>query len=122
VGDENVITHRYAQQGDHTDPVAFDWSEFLRTKDNFRSLAMARQSDHLAAEAEKTWVNEWPVASTYLQIHGKLAVSREVTAATTAPSAPPAVSSIAAPEVVPPVQAKTLPALRGPIEIDPRAA
>ncbi|HEY9734230.1 MAG TPA: peptidoglycan recognition family protein [Drouetiella sp.] len=41
VSDDNVITHRYAQQGDHTDPVNFDWDGFIASKNNFRNRAIA---------------------------------------------------------------------------------
>jgi hypothetical protein len=41
VSDDNVITHRYAQQGDHTDPVNFDWDGFIAGKNNFRNRAIA---------------------------------------------------------------------------------
>lgn len=45
VVNENVITHRYAQQGDHTDPVAFDFEGFLATKDEFRNRALAMKKE-----------------------------------------------------------------------------
>jgi hypothetical protein len=45
VTNENVITHRYAQQGDHTDPVAFDFDEFLAQKDEFHDRALAMKRD-----------------------------------------------------------------------------
>ncbi len=63
---ENVITHRYAQQGDHTDPVAFDWEGFLALKDDFRDQALAakqQSSQYEIAEADL------PVASIYLEMH-----------------------------------------------------
>jgi hypothetical protein len=41
VPDANVITHRYAQQGDHTDPVNFDWDGFIASKNSFRNRAIA---------------------------------------------------------------------------------
>jgi hypothetical protein len=64
--DENVITHRYAQQGDHTDPVAFDWEGFLAVKDAFRrqALALKRPSDVDLPEYD------FPTASVYMEIHG----------------------------------------------------
>jgi hypothetical protein len=46
VVNENVITHRYAQQGDHTDPVLFDFEEFLATKDDFHNHALAMKRDY----------------------------------------------------------------------------
>ncbi len=150
VADGNVITHRYAQQGDHTDPVAFDWDGFLANKDNFRSLAMSKRLDQIASDAEKTWTNDWPVASTFLQLHGKLPVPAVTQTAGKAPVlvpntasvapaaavAPPVAPSLGTPATAPPVAAaqltrapspapaysRAIPALRGPIEIDPKAA
>lgn len=74
VSDENVITHRYAQQGDHTDPVAFNWDGFLKEKTRFRTVVMANRLTRMVEEAEKWWRGEWPVASLYLQMHGKLPI------------------------------------------------
>ncbi len=34
ISDANIITHRYAQQGDHTDPVNFGWDNFIAQKDS----------------------------------------------------------------------------------------
>ncbi|HEY9871392.1 MAG TPA: peptidoglycan recognition family protein [Candidatus Obscuribacterales bacterium] len=144
VSDDNVITHRYAQQGDHTDPVGFDWDGFLKEKTRFRTLAFAARLQKMSDDAEKWWRGESPVASTYLQIHGQLrapdrapsgtgaAQAAELTPAT-APqslpprsdnSVPPAAIAAGAPESVSDIPASTLeqPALRGPIEIDARAA
>jgi hypothetical protein len=67
--DENVITHRYAQQGDHTDPVNFDWEGFLAEKDQFRQQALAYKSSH---DGEDILENDLPVASVYLEMHLKL--------------------------------------------------
>ncbi len=73
VSDESVITHRYAQQGDHTDPVAFSWDNFLRDKSRFRSLATASRMSRMVDEAETAWRDEVPsTATTYLQIHTTL--------------------------------------------------
>jgi len=54
VSQENVITHRYAQQGDHTDPVLFDWGGFLLAKDKFRQNAIASRLDNIKDMA-KSW-------------------------------------------------------------------
>lgn len=37
ISDANVITHRYAQQGDHTDPVNFAWDNFISQKDSIQN-------------------------------------------------------------------------------------
>ncbi len=67
---ENIITHKYAQQGDHTDPVNFDFDAFLAVESNFHNKALAMKHnfgpvtpDELAEGAEL------PTASVYLEIH-----------------------------------------------------
>jgi hypothetical protein len=144
VSDDNIITHRYAQQGDHTDPVAFDWDGFLKEKTRFRTLAMAARLQQMSDDAEKWWRGESPVASTYLQIHGQLRATDRAPAAAgaaqasdlkpaTAPqslparpdsSMPPPAIAAGPPESVSDASASMpqKPELRGPIEIDPRAA
>ncbi len=65
VSDENVITHRYAQQGDHTDPVNFDWDGFIANKNSFRNRAIAYKVRKI-----KDDVKEWgdvPVGATTVQ-------------------------------------------------------
>ena len=69
VHNENIITHRYAQQGDHTDPVAFDWTNFLALKDSFLDKAIALKNTTPASEPEQT---KLPIAAVYLQIHNNL--------------------------------------------------
>ncbi len=54
VSQENIITHRYAQQGDHTDPVLFDWGGFLLAKDKFRQNAIASRLDNIK-DMSKQW-------------------------------------------------------------------
>lgn len=65
--DENIITHRYAQQGDHTDPVAFDWEGFLAQKNAFRTEALALKRP---TESEDVPEYDFPTASVYMEIHG----------------------------------------------------
>lgn len=67
--DENVITHRYAQQGDHTDPVAFDWEGFLAQKNQFRLAALPLKRP---AAGEELPDFDFPTASVYMEIHGPL--------------------------------------------------
>jgi hypothetical protein len=64
--DENVITHRYAQQGDHTDPVNFDWEGFLANKSDFRRTAIAYKNELRDNEIVEP---DLPVASVFLEIH-----------------------------------------------------
>ena len=66
---ENVVTHRYAQQGDHTDPVNFDFDAFLATKDNFHNQALAMKH---SSGPEEIVENDLPVASVYLEMHKAL--------------------------------------------------
>jgi hypothetical protein len=76
--DENVVTHRYAQQGDHTDPVDFDWDGFLSFKDAFHSKALAMVHepglvDSTAPEEQPVSLDlDAPVASVYLEMHTAL--------------------------------------------------
>lgn len=76
---ENVITHRYAQQGDHTDPVAFDFEGFLAVKDEFHNKALAMKREikptNLADIAT-------PPPTIYMELHKK----REEEPANTMPS------------------------------------
>jgi hypothetical protein len=51
VPDENIITHRYAQQGDHTDPVNFDWDGFIGDKNRLRTRAIAMRINKINEEA-----------------------------------------------------------------------
>lgn len=66
---ENVVTHRYAQQGDHTDPVNFDFDAFLATKDDFHNNALAMKRSNGNEEIVE---NDLPVASVYLEMHKAL--------------------------------------------------
>jgi hypothetical protein len=56
VQSENIITHRYAQQGDHTDPVHFDWKGFLWSKDRHRNEAIAYKMNSLEKQSS-AWGN-----------------------------------------------------------------
>lgn len=68
VDNANVVTHRYAQQGDHTDPVNFDLDGFLAYKNHFQKQAIAYKVKGLEQEV-KTWNAPDPSASTMLQPH-----------------------------------------------------
>lgn len=72
VSSENVITHRYAQQGDHTDPVNFDLDNFLAAKDAFRNNALAIKRSSSPAPIDEETEDDAPLASVYVQIHGVL--------------------------------------------------
>ncbi len=40
IADANIITHRYAQQGDHTDPVNFGWDNFIAQKNTLQNQGL----------------------------------------------------------------------------------
>lgn len=117
----NVITHRYAQQGDHTDPVNFDLEGFLAYKNNFQKQAIAYKVKGLEKEV-KTW-NEPSAASTILQPHpvqvdaaeraDKKVDRNEKVKVTPLPSLE---------EPVRTVQPAGALELKGPIEVDPSSA
>jgi hypothetical protein len=74
----NVITHRYAQQGDHTDPVNFNFDEFLATVDNFKSQAIAYRVKNIREDA-RFWKHvAEPEVNTYLKPHQQLGKSDNV--------------------------------------------
>ncbi len=96
VGDDNIITHRYAQQGDHTDPVNFDWSGFIATKNGFRNQAIAYRS-HKIKEESRHWKREVEVpVNTYMKPHTQLSKPTGL-----APGQSPAVVPSIVPNVVP---------------------
>jgi|GEM_PF-1433530 len=107
VSDENVITHRYAQQGDHTDPVAFDWDRFLKDKAGFRRQAIVAKMNDMVDEAGKWWNQNIPGAPIYQHLEKMLPIptSKEIHKPT-----------VVTPPLLPPVSASSL---RGPIEEDP---
>lgn len=76
VVDDAIITHRYAQQGDHTDPVAFDWLGFLNDKNLFRKQAIAKNTSAALPSNAPYETTNLPSAATYLQINGKLSLEQ----------------------------------------------
>ncbi len=118
----NVITHRYAQQGDHTDPVNFDLEGFLAYKNNFQKQALAYKVKGLEKEV-KTW-NEPSAASTILQPHPVQSVDA-VERADKKLDRNEKVKVAPLPIVDEPVrtaQPGNALELKGPIEVDPAAA
>ena len=107
VPSENIITHRYAQQGDHTDPVHFDWKGFLWSKDRHRNEAIAykmnsmdKQSRNWGDYKESPAVAE-PPPETILQPH--MTVQGKPLPPTNAPSATPPGSNAPIPPIKAPV-------------------
>ncbi|MGD9685185.1 MAG: N-acetylmuramoyl-L-alanine amidase [Candidatus Obscuribacterales bacterium] len=98
VGNENVITHRYAQQGDHTDPVNFDWDGFIFSKNQLRKDALAYKMNDIRSNS-RSWTATPPATLT-----GAPATTGGVAApaATVTPVAPAASATSATPAVSPP--------------------
>lgn len=72
VMDDNIITHRYAQQGDHTDPVNFDWGGFIANKNSLRNQAIAYRENHIKDDARR-WRRDVEVpVNTYLKPHSEM--------------------------------------------------
>ncbi len=80
---ENIVTHRYAQQGDHTDPVRFDWKGFLFAKDRHRNDALASKMNSMESQSRKwgdfTTVDAaTSIPSTILQPHSMVAPAQVI--------------------------------------------
>ena len=71
IEDENVTTHCYVQQGDHTDPVNFDWAGFIMQKNKLRTLALSRKMNKTRLAS-----SQW--RSTPMQIPGKKEVAGSI--------------------------------------------
>ncbi len=119
VVDADVITHRYAQQGDHTDPVNFDWAAFVTARHELSNSALALKMKELNNEA-LSWIaepNVAPVApaappDNFLQIHRQLN-AHDNHGETKAEKNPPRFAGAGN---------GSAPILRGPIEMSPGAA
>lgn len=128
--DENVITHRYAQQGDHTDPVYFDWDGFVNDKRQLRTRAIAIRVNKINEDArnlpDMETATTAAAASTFLlQPHsqikattaatsiktenGKRVTETRTVTTTIQPSSNSAPASVS----------NNRDALRGPIEVEP---
>ncbi len=115
VQDANIVTHRYAQRGDHTDPVNFDFDEFLAEKDHFRNQAIAYKVNHVQEDSAK-----WNVPA----VEETVTTTTTTTTTTPAQIVVPSQSPIRAitPHPAPPPVSRQNPNradLRGPIEMDP---
>lgn len=142
VPDENVVTHRYAQQGDHTDPVNFDWDGFLASKNAFKNHALAYKVKQIKDEV-KGWKAAPPVETVdqqpppaFLQPHKAIEERRpeaptgtqstggtppETTRTTTPSEIPILPSSSSPPEsVTPPAKSAPVPGTE-PSEMDPES-
>jgi hypothetical protein len=100
----NIITHRYAQQGDHTDPVNFDWDGFLATVNTFHNQAIAYRTNRIKDDARNWQRQPEAKANTYLKPHKELGRAAASEARSTreeddmsAPTAGPATAPEASP-------------------------
>ncbi len=86
VENANIITHRYAQQGDHTDPVNFDWDGFIAAKNSFRNQAIAYRSNKIKDESRR-WKHEVEVpVNTYMKPHTQLSKPASLPSDVSAPA------------------------------------
>jgi hypothetical protein len=97
VPDENVVTHRYAQQGDHTDPVNFGWDRFIADKGFLQQKAAGLKVAVLNNQAVNWQTAILPLPEAFLELHRPI---RLVPRAVAAP--PVAASPVAAPPVTAP--------------------
>ncbi len=123
VDNADVITHKYAQQGDHTDPVNFDLSGFLAYKNQFQRQALAYKVKGLEQEV-KTWNAPDPSASTMLQPHPvqQVEVTERVEKIIEKTEKVKVMPLPAAEEPVRTAQPVHGLELKGPIEVDPSSA
>ncbi len=121
VDNANVVTHRYAQQGDHTDPVNFDLDGFLAYKNQFQKQAIAYKVKGLEQEV-KTWNAPDPSASTMLQPHPAQKVEVIERLDKKIEKTEKVKVDFSGEESVRNVQPVNGLELKGPIEVDPAAA
>jgi N-acetylmuramoyl-L-alanine amidase len=76
--DEDIITHKYAQQGDHTDPVNFAWDKFIAEKNQLKETAIALRASEVNAEPDRWQSPSPPVPEAYLQVHQVVKEQRSV--------------------------------------------
>ncbi len=133
--DDNIVTHRYAQQGDHTDPVAFDWEGFRCAQRSFHMKAVAMRTAHLSDELAHANTDNGPTPSVYMQPHEMLPCLTNPAKSSSTPSTAIGDDDIGAGSTnatldrthaqlvqAAPGKQRQLPRLRGPIEMDPRTA
>jgi hypothetical protein len=121
VDNANVVTHRYAQQGDHTDPVNFDLDGFLAYKNQFQKQAIAYKVKGLEQEV-KTWNAPDPSASTMLQPHPAQKVEVIERVDKNLERTEKVKVDVSSEESLRNVQPVNGLELKGPIEVDPAAA
>ena len=92
IDEGNIITHRYAQQGDHTDPVHFDWDGFLAEVNSFHNQAIAYRSTRLNGDSQRWQHEPEPKINTYLKPHKELGKNSRPDI--TAPGAQPPITGV----------------------------
>jgi N-acetyl-anhydromuramyl-L-alanine amidase AmpD len=128
VPDENVITHRYAQQGDHTDPVYFDWDGFTNDKRQLRTRAIAIRVNKINEEARnlpdmETATTAAAATTFLLQPHSTIKATSTATTTVKTDSGKrvtetrTVTTTIQAAPTSPPAANRDV--LRGPIEVEP---
>lgn len=132
VAEGNIITHRYAQQGDHTDPVGFDWEGFLSEQKIFHMQSIALRMNKLSEEIARLTPASGLTPTVYMQPHGKLAnptvnhAGGNTADAGNATAFKQGDNTNETGKLVHTEKAATKqhlqPALRGPIEMDPQTA
>jgi hypothetical protein len=136
VAESNIVTHRYAQQGDHTDPVGFDWDGFLAQQKLFHMQALAMRMNQMNEEIAKLTPESGIKPAVYMQPHGKLPQLKSNNAASSLNEASSETQNATAaaqtenqgqPASMDVMQAASSkqfvkPTLRGPIEMDPHTA
>lgn len=138
IPDENITTHRYVQNGDHTDPVNFNWAQFIIAKNKLRTLAMNSKLANIR-EAARGWQLEQQKIPGVKKVQGEilkpkvpevpekiddtnlLELKKEPEIKTPELKAKPK-EFILDETLIEPKAPSTLLQLRGPIELDPEDA
>jgi len=81
VPDENVVTHRYAQQGDHTDPVNFQWERFIADKGFLQQKAAGLKVAVLNNQAINWETAILPLPEAFLELHRPIRLVPQAVAA-----------------------------------------
>jgi hypothetical protein len=81
VPDENVITHRYAQRGDHTDPVNFQWDRFIADKGYLQQKAAGLKVAVINNQAVNWQTAILPLPEAFLELHRPIRLVPQAVAA-----------------------------------------
>lgn len=133
IADENVTTHRYVQQGDHTDPVRFNWPGFIMAKNKLRLHALSKNLEEIRSSS-RDWKMEKVAIPGYKHVEATILGDKEkessedvnlldlprdeIQPKTEAEKKQPEIFK----EIEEPKPPTTLLQLRGPIELHPEDA